>query len=279
MKDLQNKGRELLLLVIWRSTFVTFPAAFITKYINGAFKNMNFAKINAADFLFVELLAAVFLLVAIVAMFKPRLLIKPLVGAGLILMAREQIATIGEFGRYSVYIHTLMYFGAFGASFYLMTYDFMQLIFRLIHSFRKKFSKIQKPNFDGPFASTTAKGDALENYVVEIYRRIYGNATKTGKGGDQGADVSVRLKNDRKLIIQCKNTAEPINNKAIQEIMAARAHYNADELAVVCPKGFTKGCKELAASQSDFYGVKIHLLDEAGLEKLTEMANGERMAA
>jgi restriction system protein len=71
-------------------------------------------------------------------------------------------------------------------------------------------------------------------------------AQQTPGSGDQGADV-VAEKNNKRLVVQCKLWNQPVSNKAVQEIVSAKAFYSANVAAVVSNKSFTKSAKSLAA--------------------------------
>ncbi len=66
-----------------------------------------------------------------------------------------------------------------------------------------------------------------------------------GGSGDQGADL-LAVKGRSKLVVQCKHTARPVGNKAVQEALAARTYYEGTHAAVVSASGFTKGAADLA---------------------------------
>lgn len=70
--------------------------------------------------------------------------------------------------------------------------------------------------------------------------------------GDQGADV-IAQRNGTKVVVQCKMYSLPVGNKAVQEAIAAKQHYLADEAWVVTNNTYTKSAKQLAISS----GVKL----------------------
>lgn len=65
--------------------------------------------------------------------------------------------------------------------------------------------------------------------------------------GDQGADI-VADKYGIKIVVQCKFYNSPVGNKAVQEVAASRAFYEADYAAVVTNSEYTNSAKSLAAS-------------------------------
>jgi HJR/Mrr/RecB family endonuclease len=86
---------------------------------------------------------------------------------------------------------------------------------------------------------------AFERHCAD-YLRLFGWSTQTTKAsGDQGVDVIAR-KAGTVLVIQCKKQAEPVGNKAVQEIHAGRSFANAHYAAVVSNSSYTKAARELA---------------------------------
>jgi restriction system protein len=64
--------------------------------------------------------------------------------------------------------------------------------------------------------------------------------------GDFGGDIVAR-RGKVKIVVQCKRYSSPVGVKAVQEVHAAKAYYQADKTAVMTPIGFTKAARELAA--------------------------------
>lgn len=83
----------------------------------------------------------------------------------------------------------------------------------------------------------------------------------TRRTGDFGADI-VAEKSELVYVIQCKWHGKPIGVSAVQEVVAARAHYVADYCAVVSRTKFTDAAVQLARSND------VALLDTDGLARL-----------
>ncbi|HEX7896624.1 MAG TPA: restriction endonuclease [Planctomycetota bacterium] len=81
----------------------------------------------------------------------------------------------------------------------------------------------------------------------------------TPKRGDQGADVIVERGGER-LVIQSKLYAGNVGNDAVQEVVAARAHWTCSRAAVVTNQYFTPAALDLAASN----GVELISRDKLG---------------
>jgi len=71
------------------------------------------------------------------------------------------------------------------------------------------------------------------------------SAEAIGRVNDRGVDI-IATKEQTTVIVQCKNYSTPVGNSAVQEIVAAKALFDADLAVVVAPNGFTDGARELA---------------------------------
>ena len=85
----------------------------------------------------------------------------------------------------------------------------------------------------------------FEQYCAERLESCGWNARRVGGSGDQGADV-IADKGEYRLVVQCKYYTGAVNNKAVQEVIAAKAWTNATHAAVVAPNGFTPGAFAIA---------------------------------
>jgi restriction system protein len=80
-------------------------------------------------------------------------------------------------------------------------------------------------------ASFTFNGDMtpeeFERFCAEQLRRVGWRTHVTTQSRDQGVDV-IAEKGGCRVVIQCKLYSQPVGNKAVQEITAARAHEQAN---------------------------------------------------
>lgn len=88
-------------------------------------------------------------------------------------------------------------------------------------------------------------GYEFEEHVAEIFKELGYTVENTPKSKDQGADVIV-TKFGRRTVIQVKYYSGAVGNSSIQEVVAAKAFYSADECMVVTNSTFTKSAEELA---------------------------------
>lgn len=118
------------------------------------------------------------------------------------------------------------------------------------------------PCGDAPLSLSPAQYEAL---VAARLRAAGWRARACGSRGDQGCDVLAERRGVR-LVVQCKRLSGACGNAAVQQVVAARRHYGAHAMAVVCPAGFTRSARELAASN------EVHLLHHDALDRLDGLA-------
>ncbi|MCY6369169.1 restriction endonuclease [Clostridium ganghwense] len=88
-------------------------------------------------------------------------------------------------------------------------------------------------------------GYKFEDYLTELFKEFGYEVEPTSYSGDYGADLIIKdIKG--KTVIQAKNYSGNVGNKAIQEVVGAKLHYNCDKAMVITNSHFTKQAKELA---------------------------------
>ena len=106
---------------------------------------------------------------------------------------------------------------------------------------------------DRPDAAAEARfervrtGREFEEFCAAELERAGWRVTLTAASRDQGADL-VAERDGERLVVQCKLLARPVGNHAVQEVVAARAHRQADRALVVSNQRFTASGIELAAT-------------------------------
>ncbi len=88
-------------------------------------------------------------------------------------------------------------------------------------------------------------GWEFEERLAEYFAQRGYHAKATKGSGDQGVDVLL-TKDGYTVVVQAKLWQGPVSNKAVQEVYAGMAHYNAQEAWVVTPSSFTESAKALA---------------------------------
>jgi len=102
-----------------------------------------------------------------------------------------------------------------------------------------------------------------ERHCALLLEQAGWNARVTQASGDQGADV-IATKGGRKIVVQCKLYSQPVGNKAVQEVYAAKQHQQADEAIVVSNAGYTIPARQIAATTG------VHLLHHQELASFCE---------
>ena len=120
----------------------------------------------------------------------------------------------------------------------------------------------QRPAFDG-FTDSMTPSD-FETFCAQELQKAGWNARVTQTSRDQGVDV-VAEKGAIRVVLQCKLYTNPVGNKAVQEVVAGRAHEQANYGAVVTNSTYTTPAEELAATNGVLL---LHYSDLPQLEDL-----------
>ncbi len=104
-------------------------------------------------------------------------------------------------------------------------------------------------------------GREFEAYVGEIFRRWGYSVTATKVTNDQGVDLVLR-KDSKKIAVQCKRMRSPVGNSAVQQVVAGKHMYGADEAWVVASSSFTRSATNCAVANS------VRLIDGNELRRL-----------
>ncbi len=103
-------------------------------------------------------------------------------------------------------------------------------------------SKVDRKKID------SMDGVDFEHYCAEQLRKTgrYKKVEVTPASGDFGADIVAVDKKGETWVFQCKRYNNRLDNSPVQEIVAAKAHYNATHAVVITNSSFTKPAKQLA---------------------------------
>jgi len=110
--------------------------------------------------------------------------------------------------------------------------------------------------------------DDFEKLLYRLYEKMGYAVQFTGKRGDQGSDLVITKKGKR-IVVQAKCYQGLVNNKAIQEAVAAKGLYNCDGATVVTTSDFRGGALELAKA-NNVYLINGKKLRELLLDYLKE---------
>ncbi len=93
-------------------------------------------------------------------------------------------------------------------------------------------------------------GQEFEELLIKKFRFLGFKAMNTSVTGDFGADIIIDTHDGTRFIIQCKRFKNKVNLKAVQEVVAALAHYNGDIGIVITNNGFLASAITLAESNA-----------------------------
>lgn len=128
------------------------------------------------------------------------------------------------------------------------------------HSFGKKEMKELYPSFDAAVEQVARKGlpashpitdiatgRDYEHFCARLLSKNGWDPCVTKASGDQGADI-VADYDGLRVVFQCKFYTSPVGNKAVQEVVAARIHEQADLAVVISNTMYTKPAEVLAGT-------------------------------
>ena len=90
-------------------------------------------------------------------------------------------------------------------------------------------------------------GREFELYLEKVFKGLGWYAKVTPASGDQGADL-ILMKFGKRTAVQAKHYKKPVDNKAVQQVVAAKAYYDCTAAMVVTNNYFTESAKKLAAA-------------------------------
>ncbi|WP_051412203.1 restriction endonuclease [Halonatronum saccharophilum] len=105
-------------------------------------------------------------------------------------------------------------------------------------------------------------GEEFELFLKLLFTKLGYKTTLIGCRGDQGADLIIEKEND-KIVIQAKRYKGNVGNKAVQEVLSARAYYECNGAMIVTNSHFSPAAIELARSK----GNKVTLWNRENLSK------------
>jgi restriction system protein len=135
---------------------------------------------------------------------------------------------------------------------------FMALaLFGVLHLAIVVYDEISTARFDDRMTPRE-----FEHFCADVLRERRWTAHVTQASGDQGVDI-VAEKRGARIVVQCKKYSKPVGNHAVQEIVAAIAHEDAQRGVVVATSGYTRAAERLAASNKVLllHHSQLHLID------------------
>lgn len=122
-----------------------------------------------------------------------------------------------------------------------------EVLEKIIHKFAFQETVAGMRETPRPLASLS--GSDFERLLARLYEKMGYTVQLNGRTGDQGADLIATRGNER-LIIQAKRHTGSVGNTAVQEVVAAKNHYDGNVAIVISTSKFTREAVELAKTNS-----------------------------
>lgn len=104
-------------------------------------------------------------------------------------------------------------------------------------------------------------GEEFEKYLEELFFKKGYKVERTPISGDYGADLIIE-KDGSRTAIQAKRYSDKVGLHAVQEIVAAKVHYNCENGMVVTNNYFTQQAQNLAKSNNIILWNRDELIKE-----------------
>lgn len=96
-------------------------------------------------------------------------------------------------------------------------------------------------------------GEAFEEYLAILFKKLGYQVKRTPYQGDYGADLILK-RGDEKTVVQAKRYKRNVGVKAVQEAVTSKEYYRCDKAMVVTNSYFSQQAKTLArANQVDLW--------------------------
>lgn len=92
-------------------------------------------------------------------------------------------------------------------------------------------------------------GKEFEQYLEILFKKLGFKVKRTPYTGDFGGDL-VLEKDSVKTVVQAKRYKKNVGNKAVQEVVAAKAYYKAQAALIVTNSNFTSAAMQLAKANN-----------------------------
>lgn len=148
------------------------------------------------------------------------------------------------------------------------------ILMNVIKQFRKKKqqSTRRKKYLDSGIAAVDKmEGSEFEHFLLAHFETFGFKGYVTQASNDYGADLILK-KDGLNTIVQAKRYSSKVGIKAVQEIVAAKNYFNADQMMVVTNNYFTKPARELADSNN------VELWDRSNIISIMNQNGSEATA-
>jgi restriction system protein len=114
-------------------------------------------------------------------------------------------------------------------------------------------------------------GHEYERFCADLLSENGWEARVTKATGDQGVDIIAHY-NGLRVVFQCKFYSSPVGNKAVQEVVTARIHEQADLAVVISNATYTRSAENLAKTTNT---ILIHHDDIPALKETIKRLTAE----
>lgn len=147
--------------------------------------------------------------------------------------------------------------------------DFKQRVSQLLLEEYSKHSTSdangeEESDSNSTLTDTTISPYEYEGEIGEKFKILGWKTLVTKASGDQGADVIIE-KGEHRGVVQCKMYSQPVGNKAVQEVHAAKSYYDATFAVVVSNQDFTSSARMLATK------LGVYLINDSDLRNFSEL--------
>ncbi len=140
--------------------------------------------------------------------------------------------------------------------------EFDDITFILEYLIDQKEQKVTAESIsEKPQLFTNLSGTDFERLIYRLFESIGYKVEHIGHSKDQGGDLVINRGLER-IVIQAKKYIGNVGNKAVQEVVAARNHYNCNGTIVITSSNFTQEAMALAKTNN------VRLINKAELQKL-----------
>jgi restriction system protein len=166
---------------------------------------------------------------------------------------------------YSYLIYIIYLLTGNVVAFFATAFILILILFRVLKRLFTKSRKVRPQ----PTTYTLAQIDAMDGYQFEkcmqdVYKRLGYSVHHTPLSGDQGADLIITSNERVRTAVQVKRYSKKVSNKAVQEVVAAKAIHRCTRGIVVTNNYFTASARQLANAND------IDLVDRDGLRNLIQ---------
>ena len=129
----------------------------------------------------------------------------------------------------------------------LISFWYLWIFIGAVAIIRISFSlyKIYKLSKAGLTQIDKMSGEEFEFFLEKLFKRLGYSVERVGHVADYGADLIIE-KDGVKTAVQAKRWNNPIPIRAVQEVVATMAHYNATHAMIVTNSFFTSNARNLA---------------------------------